>query len=169
MLEGPPQRRRDRPGSGADFHHPPVRIVPHHHPARIARQPLRRSRGNVRAVVQHRLPGLGSIRQDCRVHVDNHLIPFPRRPRVQLVMQGRLRQQGQSIGLLLRPGRGLRCRVGRREGGIAGAAPLVQRLAGRVEGAHEQRTRLRCQAPAKHHGAVLIREHMQGPRPHAAA
>ena len=58
MVQRPPQRRRDRPRSGPDFHHPPVRIVPHHHPARVARQPLRRSRGNVRAVFEHRLPRL---------------------------------------------------------------------------------------------------------------
>ncbi len=127
MLQRPPQRRRDRARAGADFHHPPVRVVPHHHPARVARQPLRRSRGNVRAVLQHRLPGLGRVRQDRGVHVDHHLIAFPRGPGIELVMQRGLRQQGQRVRLLLRPGRGLR-RPGRwpgrrpRSPGAAGTA-----------------------------------------------
>ena len=71
-------------------------------------------------------------------------------------MQRRLRQQGQRVGLLLRPGRGLRGRVGGRRGGFGGAAPLVERLAGRVEGPQEQRADFRRQAPAEDHGAVLI-------------
>jgi hypothetical protein len=37
MLERPPQRRRDRARARPDFHNPPVLVVPHHHPARVAR------------------------------------------------------------------------------------------------------------------------------------
>ena len=56
------------------------------------------------AVVQHRLAGLGCIRQDRGVHVDHHLIALPRGPRIELVMQRGFRQQGQRVRLLLRPG-----------------------------------------------------------------
>ena len=69
MLKRAPESRRDRARPGADFHHSPVLVVPHHHPARVARQPLRRFRGNVRAALQHRLSGLGPVRQDRGVHV----------------------------------------------------------------------------------------------------
>jgi hypothetical protein len=38
MLQRPPERRGDRPRSRADFHHPPIWVVPHHHPASVAGQ-----------------------------------------------------------------------------------------------------------------------------------
>jgi len=97
--------------------------MPHHDPARVARQPLRRSRGNARPVLQHRLPGL--LRQDRGIHVDHHLVPLPRRPGIEVVMQCRLGQQGQRVGLLLRASRSLRGRVGGRQDGFVGPAPLV--------------------------------------------
>src|SRR5262245_10401931 len=40
MLQCPPQRRWNRPRPGPDLHEGPVGIVPHHHSARVARQPL---------------------------------------------------------------------------------------------------------------------------------
>ena len=149
MLQRPPQRRRNRPRPGPDLHHPPVLVVPHHHPACVAGQPLGRFRGNVAPFVQHGLAGLLRIRQDRGVHVDHHVIPLPRGPGIELVMQRRLGQQRQRVGLLLRPGRKLLGRVGGRQADLGGAAPLVQRLAGRVERAQEQRAHLRRQPPAE--------------------
>jgi hypothetical protein len=52
------------------------------------------------------------VRQDLGVHVDHHLVTLAWGARIELVMQGRLGQQGQRVGLLLGPGRGLRSGVG---------------------------------------------------------
>ena len=38
VVECPPKGRRDGPGAGADLDDPAIRGVPHHHPARVARQ-----------------------------------------------------------------------------------------------------------------------------------
>jgi hypothetical protein len=38
MVKSAPQRGRDRPGPRANLDRSPVRIVAHHHPARVARQ-----------------------------------------------------------------------------------------------------------------------------------
>ena len=59
MVQRPPQRRRDRPCLGPDLHHPSVLVVPHHDTARVAGQPSRRSRGNVRPVFEGRFPQPG--------------------------------------------------------------------------------------------------------------
>jgi hypothetical protein len=91
----------------------------------------------VRAAFQHRLSGLGRIRQDGGIYVDHHLIALPSGSGIELVMQRGLGQQGQRVRLLLRPGRGLRRRVGGRYGGLAGAAPLVERFAGGIQGPQE--------------------------------
>jgi hypothetical protein len=42
VMERPPKRRGDRPRPSGDLHHTPVDTMPHHHPARIARQAPRR-------------------------------------------------------------------------------------------------------------------------------
>ncbi len=42
VMEHAPERRRNGPGPGADLHDAAIRSVPHHHPARVARQALRR-------------------------------------------------------------------------------------------------------------------------------
>jgi hypothetical protein len=102
------------------------------------------------------LAGLLWIRQHGGVHVDHHLVPLARGPGIELVMQRGLGQQRQRVRLLLRPGRGLRGRVGERQRGLGDAALLVQGLARRVEGPQEQQAHLRREAPAQHHGAVLI-------------
>jgi len=52
VVERAPQRRENRPGPSADLHDAPVVVVPHHHPARVARQAPGRFRGNVRAVLE---------------------------------------------------------------------------------------------------------------------
>ncbi|MGH7368661.1 MAG: hypothetical protein ACREK9_19830, partial [Candidatus Rokuibacteriota bacterium] len=126
MLERPPYGRRNRPRPRADLHHLPLRIVPHPHPARIARQAAGRFRGNVAPLLQHGLAGLRRVRQDCGVHVDHHLVPRAGATRIEPVMPRRLRQPGQRLRLLrrpagsvsrndqaggVRPGRGRGCRV----------------------------------------------------------
>jgi len=57
------QGRGDRPGPGPDLQEPAIRVVSHHHPARVARQALRRLRGNARAVLEDGLPRLLRVRQ----------------------------------------------------------------------------------------------------------
>jgi hypothetical protein len=42
VMECPPDRRWDRAGPGSDLHHTAVETVPHHDPARVARQAPRR-------------------------------------------------------------------------------------------------------------------------------
>jgi hypothetical protein len=42
VVERAPQRRGDRPGPGPDLQEAPVRVVPHHHAARVTRQAPRR-------------------------------------------------------------------------------------------------------------------------------
>jgi hypothetical protein len=64
VLKRATQCRRNRPGASADFDHAPVRVVPHDDPARVARQALRRSRGNAHAVLEGRLSDLIRIRED---------------------------------------------------------------------------------------------------------
>jgi len=112
MLQCTLQRGGNRSRASAHLHHPAFAVVPHHYPARVARQPPRRFRGNVRPFLQHRLPGLVGASQHVRIDVHHDLVPLPRRPGIELVMQRRLGQQGQRVRLLLGAGRHLRGRVG---------------------------------------------------------
>jgi len=159
MVKCAPKRRGYCSSPGSDFHHPPILVGPHDHPARIAGQPLRRSRGNARSVLQRGLAGLGRIRQNGGVHMDDHLVPLPGRSGVELLMQRYLGEQGQGIRLLLRPGRGLHRRVGccRPEGATA----LVERISGRVERTQEHRPHLWRKPAPKHHGSVIVRVDVQ--------
>ena len=52
VLKRSTQCRRDRPGPGTDLDHAPVCVVLHDDPARVARQALRRSRGNAHAILE---------------------------------------------------------------------------------------------------------------------
>src|SRR5882724_974532 len=52
MLKRASQRGRNRAGARADFGDLAIGVVAHHHAGRIARQALRRSRGNVRAALE---------------------------------------------------------------------------------------------------------------------
>jgi len=74
--------------------------VTHHHPARVAREALGRVRGNARAVLEHRLPRRIRIGQHLGIDVDHHLVTLARGAGIEVV-KGRLREQGQGIGLLL--------------------------------------------------------------------
>jgi hypothetical protein len=107
MVERAPQRGWNRPCAGAHLDHLPVRIVPHHHAARIARQAPGRFRGNADPPFQGCLARLRRVLRNCRVHVNHYLVPLARRTGIQLVMQRRLGQQDQRVSLLLRPRRGL--------------------------------------------------------------
>ena len=108
---------------------------------------------------QHGLAGLRRIREHGGVDVDHHLVALAGGAGIELVMQRGLGEQGERVGLLLRPGRGLHRGVGGREAALTDSSdpgPLVQRLAGRIERAEEQRARFGAQPAAKHHGAVVI-------------
>ena len=81
----------------------------HDDTTRIARQALRRFRGNVRAVLDDRLPGRIGIREHRRIDVDHDLIAFTRRPWIDSVVQGRLGDECERVRFLLldrRPVRG---------------------------------------------------------------
>ena len=87
MLQRPPQGGGNRPGARPDLHHTPLGVVAHHHPARVARQPLRRFRGNARAILQHglaRLLRVGQRLQEQRPHL--RLEPPPDRHHAVLVL-----------------------------------------------------------------------------------
>ena len=111
----------------------PSVVVAHHHPARIARQPLRRSRGNARPVLEDGLAGLIRVREHGGVYVDHDLIPLARRAGIELVAEGGLGEQCQRIRLLLGHRRALRGRVGEGRVRSRGPAARVERLAGRGE------------------------------------
>src|SRR5438094_616333 len=79
MQRAPPRRRNgSRPRT--DFEDPAIRIVAHHHPARVARQTLGRFRGDVGAVLEDRLTGRISVRQHGRVDVNHDLVTLARAP-----------------------------------------------------------------------------------------
>jgi len=82
---------------------PALRIVPHHHPARIAREAPQRSRGNVAHLLQLGLAGGLRVRQHSGVDMDDHLVPLAGRAGVELVVERALGEQSQRVGLLLRP------------------------------------------------------------------
>jgi len=121
--------------------------VPHHHPARVARQALGRSRGNARAVLEDRLAGLIRVRQDLGVDVDHHLVALARGAGVDTVVEGRLREQSEGVRLLLDHRRRVSVR-------LLLAPLLIQHLAGGGQRLHEQRADFRCQPPAEDDGAV---------------
>jgi len=81
-MERPPERRRNRAGSGRNLHDSTVETVLHHHAARVARQALRRFRGNAHAVLEDGLAG--------RVDVDHDLIALARSAGIDAVMKREL-------------------------------------------------------------------------------
>jgi hypothetical protein len=125
-------------------------IVPHHHPAGVARQALRRFRGNARAVLEDGLARLIRVRQYRGVDVNHHLVPLSRRAGIEPVVEGRLREQGQRVRLLLGHGRGV---VTSR---LVTALLLVQRLARCGQRPQEQGSHFRRQPPPDNQHAVLF-------------
>jgi len=92
MMQHPPKRRRNRARSGRHLHDPTVDAVLHHHPARVARQALRRFRRNARTTLEDRLTRLIGVREHGRVDMDDHLIALARRARIDAVMERGLRE-----------------------------------------------------------------------------
>jgi hypothetical protein len=52
MLKRSPKSRRDRPGARPDFYQSAVAVLPHHHAAGVAGEPLRRFRGKAYAILE---------------------------------------------------------------------------------------------------------------------
>jgi hypothetical protein len=92
VMERAPQRRGNRPRSRPDLHDAAVRIVPHHHAARVARQAPRRFRGNVCATLEDGLTGLLRVRQRGRIDVNHDLVSLPRHAGIELMVKRRFRQ-----------------------------------------------------------------------------
>ena len=92
VMERPPERRRNRAGSGRNLHDSTVETVLHHHAARVARQALRRFRGNAHAVLEDGLAGLIGVREHRGIDVDHHLISLSQGAGIDAVVEGRLRE-----------------------------------------------------------------------------
>jgi hypothetical protein len=147
MTSDEAQRRRDRPRPGPDFQEASIRVVAHDDPAGVAGEAPRRFRGTARAVLEDRLARLIRVRQCGGVDVDDHLIPLARGAGIDPVMEGGLGEQLQRVGPLLGHGRRLRRRLGWTLGRPVASGFLIQLLARRVQGAKEQRPRLRVSRP----------------------
>ena len=114
----------------------------HHHPARVASQPLRRFCRNARSVLHHRLAGRLGVVEHRRVHVNHHLVAFAGGAGIDAVVQRRFGEQRQRVGLLLLERRLLLFQRGHRRPlavhGVGSLAPLlVQHLARRGQRAQE--------------------------------
>ncbi len=103
MVQRSPQRRGNRPRPGADLQQAAVGVVSHHHPAGVARQASRRFRGNARAVLEYGLARLIGVRQHRGIDVQHYLVALARTAGVEHLVKGRLRDQGERVGLLLGP------------------------------------------------------------------
>jgi hypothetical protein len=66
--------------------------VPHHDPAGVARQALRRSSWNARAVLEDGLARLIRVRQDFGIDVDHYLVALARGAGIDAMVEGRLRE-----------------------------------------------------------------------------
>jgi hypothetical protein len=75
------------------------------------------------------LAGLRRIGQHGRIDMDHYLIPLTRCPRIQLMVQRRLREQGQRVRLLLGSGGRLQQWIGWLVPGRVSRS-LIQRLPG---------------------------------------
>ncbi|HUF91848.1 MAG TPA: hypothetical protein VMR23_05680 [Candidatus Limnocylindria bacterium] len=125
-------------------------VVPHHHPARIARQAPGRFRGNARAVLEDRLAGLIRVREHRGIDMDDDLVALARRAGIEPVMQRSFREQRQRIRLLLSDG-----------GAILDADLPAHRLAGGFQRPHDQRPHFGCQPAPQHDHTVLILIHVE--------
>ena len=76
-------------------------VVAHDHPRRVARQTPGRFRGNVDAVLNHRLAGGARVCQDGGIDVDDDVIALARSAGIDAAMEGRLGDERQGVGLLL--------------------------------------------------------------------
>jgi len=160
VMERPPERRRNRASPGGDLHDSTVETVLHHHPARVARQALRRFCGNAPAVLEDGLAGLIGVGEHRGVDVDDHLIALAGGAGIDPVMERRLGEQPERVGLLLLH-RGRFHRVDHQADlGARRASLLIQRLAGRGEGLDEHGADLGRQPSADHHHTVFVLIHV---------
>jgi len=100
MVKRSPQGRGNRPRPSTNLQQAFIVVVAHHHPAGVARQAPGRFRGNARAVLEHGLARLIRIGQHLGIDVNYHLVALARGTGIEVV-KGRLREQGQCIGLML--------------------------------------------------------------------
>jgi len=154
VLECPPQGRWNGPVPGAHLHQTARLVMAHPHAAGVAREALRRFRGNAHSVFEDGLPWMLGLRQHGRIDVHHHLIAFTRRTRVEPVVQRRFREERQGIGPLLWCGRRLIHRVGRDF--PADARPRIERLASSRDRLQEQGAHLGLQPATQDHRAVLV-------------
>ena len=82
VLEGTPQSRGNRARPGGDLQPAALGVVAHDHPARVAREALRRFRGNANSVVQDGLAGVLGVGQHRGIHVNDHLVALAEGARV---------------------------------------------------------------------------------------
>ena len=103
VVERAPQGGRNRATTGRHLHDTAVSGVLHDHPARVAGQAARRFRGNVRPVLEHGLAGLIGAGEGRGVDVDHHLVALARVAGVHAVVEGRFREECQSVRLKASP------------------------------------------------------------------
>src|SRR6266446_6774111 len=101
MVERASYCGRNRAGPRADFHDLPVRVVAHDYPGRVARHPLRRSRGNVGAAIEDGLTRRLGITQHRGVDVDDDLVTLARSAGIEGVVERGLGEERQRVSLLL--------------------------------------------------------------------
>ena len=136
----------------------------HDHAARVARQALRRFRGNADAVLEDGLAGMIGVRQHRGVDVDDDLVALARGAGIDAVVEGRLGQQGQGVGLLLLH---RRRSADRRSADVGGRDRARARWYSASRAASSALTSrapdLRGQPAPDPHGAVVVLIHVQGP------
>ena len=152
-----PKRCRNRASSRADLHDHAVGIVAHLHAAGVAREALRRFRGNARTPFHDGLAGRVGIGQHVSIDVNDHLIALARGTRIEPVMKCRLGDQHQGVGLLLLEGARFRKRVV----GLEQRRLGPQAITGRGQGLDQHRAGFRRQPASDDDAAVHILIHVK--------
>ena len=93
MVQRAPYRRGNGPRPRADFRHTAVGVMPHHHPGRVARKALGRSRGNVCAAVEDGLSRRFGIGQHRSIDVDDDLVALARGSGIEGLMKRGLSEE----------------------------------------------------------------------------
>ena len=120
------------------------------------------------AVLEDRLARRVRVGEHVGIDVDDHLISLPRRARINAVVERRLGDEGEGIGLLLAQRRRVvgddqpcaRQSVGPRFRGDVVSAP-IQRLPACLHRLHEDGPRFRLQTPANDDHAVFVLIHVK--------